>query len=852
MSLYNADGQVRTTQVGGSSYTGLDATDGSWNIVINDGTSIKGLYHPCGALNAVIVTDSSAGYYSKNGSMNVIANTTGGYSPVVPRGDGATQSFIPAQGWGSVNRLRGTYPFISGSYTNNLSNWESWLGGTADFVLAYATGPDWTTLLGNVDAQITSLIPSNKVTHWSVGIPANKTLTNVTAGTEDSNFISIANKIVAARPSDPFYVIRPLWEAQNISIGSWYAVGQEATYINAFKRITQLFLGVSLKFRIDWTMNETTTILGTPYDPTQLYPGNSYVDLIGQDFYWINAFSGTDPVAAWRLKQADTYGLNFIANFAKINNKPLALGEWGVNYDGPQYISLMLEYCALNNVALQAYFNADNGGNFNNRLDLNQYPQVTTRFRQEFATATSITNILSNGTVFTTAPWSGVGNGVGSITAGQSDPFGGTAGATLLETATTSQHYIQASSQTVSSTPGLFRMFSFAKPQNGRNFMRYNVGQATFAEGIISYYDLLNQTPGSSYVYGGPRNLNVGAIPELNGYTKTAMEWITDGTTDMQPLVQIASDSGSIDPPSYLGDITKGINLYNVILRRVGDVYLAPLASGTGVFACFSLRQVIQNYAGPLIRITRASDSTFKDFYPLPSDGSLDMTAVAAFLSATSTSAVTWYDQSGNGRHVVQGTAANCPTITASQYGTRPGFVFTSVQQLTKASVPWTTADMQVYAVARTFTGTTVYRTVFALGNTATAGVTNQLMVGGASQDWLANDAIIAGAGTNTGLSPRAIVTTPAYNDNANHQSDYTLAAAGNDWFKDGVSQTLRVTSAGSVPAVTGTLSVSFSGASISGASTGSIAELIILNTTSPSSPRATIRAGQKAYWGTP
>lgn len=86
MSLYNADGQINLTVVNGSSYTGLYAADGSWNIVLNDGTTIKGYYHPCGAINAVVTTDPSSGSTSPNGSMYVISNSFGGYTPVTSPG----------------------------------------------------------------------------------------------------------------------------------------------------------------------------------------------------------------------------------------------------------------------------------------------------------------------------------------------------------------------------------------------------------------------------------------------------------------------------------------------------------------------------------------------------------------------------------------------------------------------------------------------------------------------------------------------------------------------------------------------------------------------------------------------
>lgn len=85
MGLYNADGKINLTSVTGSSFTGLYAADGSINIVINNGLSNAGAYHACGALNAVVVTSGSA-YYADNGSINVMSNSFGGYSLIVPAG----------------------------------------------------------------------------------------------------------------------------------------------------------------------------------------------------------------------------------------------------------------------------------------------------------------------------------------------------------------------------------------------------------------------------------------------------------------------------------------------------------------------------------------------------------------------------------------------------------------------------------------------------------------------------------------------------------------------------------------------------------------------------------------------
>jgi hypothetical protein len=64
------------TAVTGTTYTGLYAKDGTINIVTNDGSGYKGLYHPCGALNAATVTTWRGPSRTANGSIAVIADTS--------------------------------------------------------------------------------------------------------------------------------------------------------------------------------------------------------------------------------------------------------------------------------------------------------------------------------------------------------------------------------------------------------------------------------------------------------------------------------------------------------------------------------------------------------------------------------------------------------------------------------------------------------------------------------------------------------------------------------------------------------------------------------------------------------
>jgi len=83
---YNTDGQLTTTVVTGSSYTGLYAADGSYNIVLNTSPTYIGLWHSCGGLNAFVVNTPDIGYYAPNGSVNVITKNAG-YVLAQPQGN---------------------------------------------------------------------------------------------------------------------------------------------------------------------------------------------------------------------------------------------------------------------------------------------------------------------------------------------------------------------------------------------------------------------------------------------------------------------------------------------------------------------------------------------------------------------------------------------------------------------------------------------------------------------------------------------------------------------------------------------------------------------------------------------
>jgi hypothetical protein len=102
--------------------------------------------------------------------------------------------------------------------------------------------------------------------------------------------------------------------------------------------------------------------------------------------------------------------------------------------------------------------------------------------------------------------------------------------------------------------------------------------------------------------------------------------------------------------------------------RQIGTPVLAEgqtaglLETYSGAAAAYSLRKLRTGYYGAAIRVRRSSDNGEQDI-TFKADGTLDTTSLLAFVGSGDGFVTTWYDQSGNGLHFAQSTAANQPSI---------------------------------------------------------------------------------------------------------------------------------------------------------------------------------------------
>ena len=107
------------------------------------------------------------------------------------------------------------------------------------------------------------------------------------------------------------------------------------------------------------------------------------------------------------------------------------------------------------------------------------------------------------------------------------------------------------------------------------------------------------------------------------------------------------------------------------------------------VLFAFALRKVNANYNGALIQVRRSRDNATLDIYP-NQFGLLDIKSMQDFCPTGNGFVTTWYDQSGNGYNISNGTAINQPRIiTNGELETMNGV---PCMNITRCSLTYTTA----------------------------------------------------------------------------------------------------------------------------------------------------------------
>jgi len=153
-------------------------------------------------------------------------------------------------------------------------------------------------------------------------------------------------------------------------------------------------------------------------------------------------------------------------------------------------------------------------------------------------------------------------------------------------------------------------------------------------------------------------------------------------------------------------------NALGLPFRKNGLGFVGALdAYLTNLLAVYSINdKLVASYNGSAVRVRRSSDNTLTDIGFL-GNGDFDVASYLAFIGAGNGFAHTIYDQSGNGRHQVQATAAAQPQIgvdgNGNYYLYAPGAGFSTTRmQCTGLSIActdftfWVVGSSAAYAFA--------------------------------------------------------------------------------------------------------------------------------------------------------
>jgi hypothetical protein len=221
---------------------------------------------------------------------------------------------------------------------------------------------------------------------WVPMLVKGTTLAEGASGKYDEEFRQIARVLMQYKRGDSYLRIGHEFN------GNWYhwaARPDPENWKLYFRRIVKIFREThGAKFKMVWNPGLGRLQIA----PDKVYPGDDVVDVIGVDFYNRMANpADTDPEKRWQRYLTQPYGLNWLADFAALHHKPIAIPEWGTGTtkdglgpgDDPIFVEHMARWIKDHDVLFQGYWDFEDP-DYNSALSTGQYPLSGAVFRREF------------------------------------------------------------------------------------------------------------------------------------------------------------------------------------------------------------------------------------------------------------------------------------------------------------------------------------------------------------------------------------------------------------------------------------------------------------------------------------
>ena len=286
----------------------------------------------------------------------------------------------PSTVWGGV------YPGNTGPA--GVTAFQNYIGQKVAYVTLYIANSDWKFVDQVQDYGLSTFAHQPYRVILSVPLlvtDSDNTLEQGAAGDLNFHFRHLAQGLVAMGMGNA--IIRLGWELAG-SWALWWAEPAPAAYAEYWRQVVTTMRSVpGADFSFDWNGGTGEQ----NWDPSEAYPGDSYVDYISIDIYdeAPGYTSNNPPVAAtqrwWQDSALDgPYALDWTAEFAAAHHKPMGIPEWGLidlpngegGGDDTTFLKDMYHFITTHDVAYADYFDHDAGNGDESDLTDGNFPKA--------------------------------------------------------------------------------------------------------------------------------------------------------------------------------------------------------------------------------------------------------------------------------------------------------------------------------------------------------------------------------------------------------------------------------------------------------------------------------------------
>ena len=325
-------------------------------------------------------------------------NLTAGFSAILAFGLVAQLHVFSTAGEGQASAAVAIQPLVPGKTLSGVvgqggqsavNAFGAWRGRPVDVVTNYLGTDTWAGITNVAGQALTHYWDGSSVHRvWSVPmlpLDESASLSTEAAGGYNDKFATVAKALIAGGEGSS--TIRLGWEMT----GNWYpwsGAKNPSAFVGAWRQIVNTMRAqAGAHFTFDFNIAMFNS------DPSVLYPGDSYVDMVGADNYddsfaW--QYPASDHVQVWNYILTGPYGLNWLANFAKSHGKRLSFPEWGVSKrcdqysggDDPYFMQQFHNFMASHDVAYETYSEFAENSCRNFILTSGAFPQAAALYQK--------------------------------------------------------------------------------------------------------------------------------------------------------------------------------------------------------------------------------------------------------------------------------------------------------------------------------------------------------------------------------------------------------------------------------------------------------------------------------------